>query len=168
MMNLVTGQELAEKYIEFLESELSLRGEDPYGQPMIERIPAADRASFSVIVIGGGMSGILAAIRLQEAGIPVHRARENADVGGTWYENRYPGCRVDSPNHTYSYSFEPKDWPQHFSPQGVLLDYFDEIASKYGIRDEHSLSRRRSNAPSSSSRPASGRSPRRVAARVKR
>lgn len=135
MMDFLVGGELGEDYLEFLQSELSLRGEDPYGQPMIDEVPAEDRAGFEVIVIGSGMSGILAAIRLKEAGIPFTVLEKNADVGGTWYENRYPGCRVDSPNHTYSYSFEPKDWPQHFSPQAVLLDYFDTIATRYGIRE---------------------------------
>lgn len=135
MMKFMVGGDIGDEYIEFLESELSLRGEDPYGQPMIDRVPEADRAAFKVIVIGSGMSGILAAIRLQQAGIPYVVLEKNDNVGGTWYENRYPGCRVDSPNHTYSYSFEPKDWPQHFSPQGVLLDYFDTIATKYSIRD---------------------------------
>ena len=47
---------------------------------------------------------------------------KNADIGGTWFENTYPGCRVDNANHMYSYSFEPNHfWPQHFSPQPVLL-----------------------------------------------
>jgi 4-hydroxyacetophenone monooxygenase len=60
---------------------------------------------------------------------------KNADVGGTWFENTYPGCRVDSPNHTYSYSFEPNDWPQHFSDQKTLLGYFRRVADQYSIRD---------------------------------
>ncbi|HQN41965.1 MAG TPA: NAD(P)/FAD-dependent oxidoreductase, partial [Pseudomonadales bacterium] len=45
------------------------------------------------------------------------------------------GCRVDSPNHSYSYSFAPNDWPQYFSSQAVLRDYFDRCATEYGIRD---------------------------------
>ena len=40
---------------------------------------------------------------------------KHPDVGGTWLQNVYPGCRVDSANHMYSYTFKPKDWPQHFS-----------------------------------------------------
>lgn len=135
MMNFLVGQSLPNEYVSFLESELSLRGEDPYGQPALDRIPAGKRAGFNVVIIGSGMSGILAAIRMKNAGIPFTVIEKNANVGGTWYENRYPGCRVDSPNHTYSYSFAPKDWPQHFSPQGVLLDYFDSIASEFDIRD---------------------------------
>jgi 4-hydroxyacetophenone monooxygenase len=136
MMNFLVGEELPSAYIEFLESELSLHGEDPFGQPAIDAIPAAAREAFNVVIIGSGMSGILAAIRLQNAGIPYTIVEKNADVGGTWLQNTYPGCRVDSPNHTYSYSFAPKDWPQHFSPQKVLLDYFEQVATDYKIRDK--------------------------------
>ncbi len=135
MMSFVTGEEIPDEYVEFLISELSLRGEDPYGQPGIESIPSAVKERFRVLVIGAGMSGILAAIRLKEAGIAYLVVEKNPDVGGTWLENTYPGCRVDSPNHTYSYSFEPNDWPQHFSDQKTLLGYFQRVAREYGIRD---------------------------------
>ena len=61
---------------------------------------------------------------------------KNDEVGGTWYENSYPGCRVDNPNHNYSYSFAQRhDWPFHFSSQDVLLDYFRRCASDFGLRD---------------------------------
>jgi 4-hydroxyacetophenone monooxygenase len=135
MMSFVTGEAMPERYVDFLISELSLRGEDPYGQPGMDALPEAVRGDFQVLIIGAGMSGILAAIRLQQAGIPYLIVDKNADVGGTWFENTYPGCRVDSPNHTYSYSFEPNDWPQHFSDQRTLLDYFRRVADEYGIRD---------------------------------
>ncbi|MEQ9004638.1 MAG: NAD(P)/FAD-dependent oxidoreductase [Pseudomonadales bacterium] len=135
MMCFVTGETLPERYVEFLVSELSLRGEDPYGQPGLTRLPAETRQNFRVLVIGAGMSGILAAIRLKEAGVDYLVVDKNDDVGGTWLENVYPGCRVDSPNHTYSYSFEPNDWPQHFSDQPTLLGYFRRVADEYGIRD---------------------------------
>ena len=138
MMNFLVGADLPGEYIPFLASELSLHGEDPFGQPAIDAIPREQRATLKTIIIGSGMSGILAAIRLQEAGMPYTIIEKNADVGGTWLQNTYPGCRVDSPNHTYSYSFAPKDWPQHFSPQQVLLNYFDQIATDYKIR-EHIL-----------------------------
>ncbi|MCZ6633053.1 MAG: NAD(P)/FAD-dependent oxidoreductase [bacterium] len=135
MMNFIIGEPLLEAYAEFLVGELSLHGEDPFGQPGMEQIPQKKKDAFHVLVIGAGMSGILAAHRLKEAGIPCTVIEKNADVGGTWLENTYPGCRVDSPNHTYSYSFVPKNWPQFFSSQKVLLEYFDQCASDFGIRD---------------------------------
>ena len=90
-----------------------------------------------ICVVGAGMSGILAAIRLEEAGISYTVVEKNADVGGTWCENSYPGCRVDTPNHLYSYSFESNHaWPQHYSTQGVLLDYFRSSARDHGVLDK--------------------------------
>ena len=60
---------------------------------------------------------------------------KNDDVGGTWLENIYPGCRVDVPNHAYSYSFAQKhDWPNRFTPQPVLLDYFRDCADQFDLR----------------------------------
>ncbi len=96
MITFLTGQELGNDYVEFLEAELSLNGEDPYAQPEIFRVPEKQRAEFKVAIIGAGMSGLLAGIRLKEAGIPFVILEKNADVGGTWFENTYPGCRVDS------------------------------------------------------------------------
>ncbi len=88
------------------------------------------------MIVGAGMSGILAAIRLREAGIPYVVLEKNSAAGGTWFENSYPGCRVDVPNHFYSYSFEPNhDWPQHFSTRAELFAYFDRCAVKYGVKE---------------------------------
>ena len=135
MMNWLIGAPLPEEYVDFLMQELSLRGEDPYAQPGLEAIPPEAKAGFHVLVIGAGMSGLLAGYRLKQAGVPFTIVDKNAEVGGTWYENTYPGCRVDSPNHSYSYSFAPNDWPQFYSPQPVLRDYFARCASEFGIRD---------------------------------
>ena len=135
MMHYLIGQEISPDYVQFLMSELALNGEDPYSQAGINALPQRLKSQFKVAVIGAGMSGILAGIRLKEAGIPYVIFEKNGDVGGTWYENTYPGCRVDSPNHSYSYSFAPNDWPQYFSSQAVLRDYFDRCATEYGIRD---------------------------------
>jgi 4-hydroxyacetophenone monooxygenase len=74
---------------------------------------------------------------LQQAGVEFVILEKNADVGGTWYENTYPGCRVDNPNHNYSYSFAQRhDWPFHYSTQGVLLDYLQRCADAFGVRDK--------------------------------
>jgi 4-hydroxyacetophenone monooxygenase len=135
MLKFIAGGEVPSNYVEFLEAELALDGEDAFAPPSLADIPKSAKDKFRVAVIGAGMSGLLAAIRLQEAGLPFVVLEKNEDVGGTWFENTYPGCRVDSANHTYSYSFEPNDWPQHFSQQKVLREYFSNCAKKYGLRD---------------------------------
>ena len=81
------------------------------------------------------MSGLLAAHRLNQAGIEVVVYEKNADVGGTWLENTYPGCRVDVSSHLFCYSFAQRDdWPQHFSAQPALLDYFRTFADDFKVR----------------------------------
>ena len=135
MVNFASGQELSSEYGTFLEAELALHDEDSYGVPELAELPAEARANFKVLIVGAGMSGLLAGIRLKAAGIGFEIVERHGDVGGTWYQNTYPGCRVDSPNHTYSYSFHPTDWPQFYSSQEVLRRYFDDCATHYGLRE---------------------------------
>jgi 4-hydroxyacetophenone monooxygenase len=135
MMDFIAGQEIPQQYVDFLIDELALDGhstKDPRWEA--PELKAAARR-MHVLVVGAGMSGILAGIRLSQAGIDYEIIEKNADVGGTWLENIYPGCRVDSSNHMYSYSFEPNhQWPQHFSPQPELLRYFQGVADRYDLR----------------------------------
>jgi len=135
MMDFVAGAEIPEHYAPFLMEELQMSGVDPKRPDWSSPKLKAAAAKLPVVVIGAGMSGLLCGIRLQEAGIPFTIIEKNADVGGTWFENQYPDCRVDNPSHLYSYSFEPNhQWPNHFSPQPVLLAYFQGVADKHGLR----------------------------------
>ena len=89
---------------------------------------------YQVAVVGAGMSGLLAAYRLQQAGIVFVVFEKDEQVGGTWWENTYPGCRVDNPSHNYSYSFaQHDDWPMHYSTQDVLAGYFRDFAEQHGL-----------------------------------
>ena len=103
-----------------------------------EELPPAQldaRGSFRALVVGAGVSGILAGIKLQEAGIAFDILEKDQNVGGTWWENRYPGCAVDTPNHFYQYSFEPNnEWPNYYSRRASILEYFERCAEKYAIR----------------------------------
>ena len=135
MMSFVAGAEIPEGYADFLGDELSL-AETNTKTPVWEAPGlTAGAAKMQVLVIGAGMSGLLTGIRLSQAGVSYEILDKNADVGGTWFENTYPGCRVDSSNHIYSYSFEPNHhWPQHFSTQPILLEYFRGVADRYDLR----------------------------------
>ena len=96
------------------------------------RAPPAD--DFPVVVIGCGESGLLAGIRLKEAGIPFTIVEKNAGVGGTWWQNTYPGARVDVGNHFYCYSFEPTDqWTHFFAEQPELQAYFQTRDGQHDI-----------------------------------
>ena len=97
--------------------------------------PARSARKLTAIVIGGGISGICAGIELQRAGIDYTIFEKNADFGGTWWENRYPGCGVDTPNLTYTFSSNPADWSQHFPLQGEIEAYLLETARSFGLYD---------------------------------
>ncbi len=135
MMNFIAGVDIPEHYVPFLMEELGLEGADAKHPHWEGAELDARRQDMRVVVIGAGMSGLLSAIRLQQAGIAFTVIEKNKDVGGTWFENTYPGCRVDTQNHLYSYSFEPNhDWPLHYSTQDVLLDYFRRVAGKHDLK----------------------------------
>jgi cation diffusion facilitator CzcD-associated flavoprotein CzcO len=88
-----------------------------------------------VVVIGAGMAGILAGIKLQEMGFDDIAIYEKADrIGGTWRENTYPGLTCDVPSHHYTYSFERNpDWTRHLPPGPEIQDYFQRTCDKYGV-----------------------------------
>ncbi len=87
------------------------------------------------IIIGAGISGILSAIKLREAGLTDLALYEKADrLGGTWRENTYPGLACDVPSHLYGYSFAPNpEWSQRFSPGGEIRAYLEDVADRYGV-----------------------------------
>ena len=137
MMTFVAGAEMPDRYVPFLEEEMEFAGRDERAPDWGAKVPDDVKKNFKVLIVGAGMSGILAAIRLNQAGVPFVIVDKNKDVAGTWLVNTYPGCRVDNPNHMYCYSFEPNhDWPQHYSTQPVLDSYFRGVAEKYGIREQ--------------------------------
>jgi len=135
LFSFLTGRDVSDDYVELLHEELGLTGDDPRTPRWRKDDIDAGRA-FSAVVIGAGMSGLACAHRLRQAGVPFVVIEKNDDVGGTWFENRYPGCRVDVPNHLYSYSFhQRRDWPQRFTPQAELLEYFRDTAATFELRE---------------------------------
>ena len=87
------------------------------------------------IIIGAGMAGILAAIKLLEQGKRNFCIYEKADrIGGTWRDNTYPGLTCDVPSHSYTYSFEPNpDWTRTMPPGAEIQAYFENVVEKYGL-----------------------------------
>ena len=120
--------------------EMDLAGQDPRAI----RLPANAELpeDFSVLIIGLGASGLLAGIRLQEAGIPFEIIEKNAGVGGAWFENSYPGCRVDVASHFYSYSFERNnEFSEYYTRQPELQAYFRKTMEEHRIGDHVQWSR---------------------------
>jgi cation diffusion facilitator CzcD-associated flavoprotein CzcO len=96
--------------------------------------PPAQAVTF--LIIGAGFSGLGAAIKLTRAGHTDLVILERADdVGGTWRDNTYPGCRCDVQSNLYSYSFDPKpDWSETYPSQPELWAYLQQVTSKNGLR----------------------------------
>lgn len=131
----IVGDAHVDAYLPLLLEELAPEGVDRRA-PAWHVDEAAPGTDFRVGVVGAGMSGLLAAHRLRQVGVEVVVFEKNDEVGGTWFDNTYPGCRVDVPNHLYSYSFAHTTWPQHFSDQATLLAYFRDFATDTGVRDD--------------------------------
>jgi 4-hydroxyacetophenone monooxygenase len=135
MMSTGVGQTVPEEYIPLLLEEMRFGETDTRAVSWRDERATAAAKDFRVVIIGAGFAGICAAVRLKEMGIPFVILEKNENVGGTWWENEYPGCAVDTPNHFFSYSFNPKpDWSRHFSRRDEILAYIEATADKYAIR----------------------------------
>jgi len=136
LITFITGLPVPEGYMPLLQEELAIDDRDARAIQIKGVIPDKAIANFRVLIIGSGMSGILAAIRLQQQGISFLMVDKNERVGGTWWENTYPGCRVDSPNHLYSYMFDRNDdWPSYFSTRKSLFDYFENCVERHALME---------------------------------
>ncbi|MEG0200236.1 MAG: NAD(P)/FAD-dependent oxidoreductase, partial [Comamonas sp.] len=91
---------------------------------------------YDVIVIGCGMSGILAGIHLKNAGKKFIILEKAETLGGTWRDNTYPGLTCDVPSHAYTYSFEPNpEWSRVLPPGAEIQQYFEAVFEKYGLAE---------------------------------
>lgn len=136
LVEFVAGGAVDPAALPLYETELALDGADGRAPDFaLQELRPGRRVV--VGIVGAGMSGIIAAHRLRQAGVEVVIFEKNDEVGGTWLENSYPGCRVDIQNHFYSYACaQTPDWPQFHSPQPVLLDYLRDCVEHFGLRDK--------------------------------
>ncbi|OBJ03412.1 4-hydroxyacetophenone monooxygenase [Mycobacterium alsense] len=131
MMDWAACEHVTDDYLPLILEEMDLDGVDPRRPAAL---PAESAAEFPVLVVGCGESGLLAGVRLKQANIPFTIVEKNPGPGGTWWENSYPGARVDVANHFYCYSFEPNnDWTHFFAEQYELRDYFTGVMNKHGL-----------------------------------
>jgi 4-hydroxyacetophenone monooxygenase len=138
MISAAMGEVVPDEYAPMIAAEIGIANAfqitsptPPAAGPL--RLPVPP--DFSVLIIGAGISGICAAVRLQAAGVPFTIIERNDDVGGVWLENRYPGAAVDTPNHLYCFSFAPHDWSRYFAAQGEILDYVKKVAHDFSIHE---------------------------------
>lgn len=129
MLDWAACEHVGEDNLPLVLEELDLDGIDPRRPARLD-----GTGDFHVIVIGCGESGVLAGVRLKQAGIGFTILEKNAGPGGTWWENSYPGARVDVANHFYCYSFEPSNhWDHFFAEQPELRQYFADVVARHDL-----------------------------------
>ena len=108
---------------------------------------AEEVEQYDVIIIGAGVTGLYQLYRLRELGLSVRILEDGGGIGGTWYWNRYPGCRFDSESYTYGYSFSEEllqewDWKEYYSGQPENERYLNYVADKFDLRRDIQLNAR--------------------------
>ncbi len=117
-------------HVEELALDPSVRSLHWKAQPDPERLK-----DFTVTIIGAGMGGLNAALQLRKAGFPFTVLEKNKGVGGTWWENRYPGARVDTPSRSYTHLFGVDfPYPNPFCEWRENVKYFDWVADNFNLR----------------------------------
>ncbi len=137
MLSFSIAEEVNAGYAAMLMEETLFQDRDEQWQPALSDALADGAGNqFKVLIIGAGMSGLGIAAKLKSAGIAFSIIEKNDQVGGTWYENTYPDCGVDTPNHYYSYSFNRNPtWSGYFSKRDELFSYFDDHADQFDLRE---------------------------------
>jgi 4-hydroxyacetophenone monooxygenase len=132
MMRAGLGEEVAPEYAPLMREEMGFVARDvrwtkpPAGKQLRDN---------HVLIVGAGVCAIALGVALGRLGIPYTIVEKNAELGGTWYVNRYPGCGVDTPNHSYSFSFGARNnWTRYFAQRQELLDYLKKVAIEHDVR----------------------------------
>jgi len=127
MLSVAMSEHVPDEYGEFTGAQLGqikFLDHEPFNLP----------EGFKVLIIGAGVSGLCAAINLQMAGVPFEIIERHPTVGGVWWENKYPGAGVDTPNHLYSFSFASYDWQNYFCLRDELHGYLEHVSRQFDIR----------------------------------
>ena len=134
MMSACMGETVDSDYVPMVAEEMGFS--DRFAAWTTGALPGNVDKTISVAIIGAGVSGLAAAALLARRGVDFTVYEKNDDVGGTWHENRYPGCGVDTPSYLYSLSFDQVTWPEYFATQQDVRRYLVDFVEKEGIRKD--------------------------------
>ena len=132
MMRVTLGENVASEYAPLMREEMGFMPRDTRwrARPSDETL-----SQQHVLIVGAGVCAIALGVALGRLGIPYTIVEKEDEIGGTWYVNRYPGCGVDTPNHSYSFSFGARNpWTRYFAQRQELLDYLLRVAREDDIR----------------------------------
>jgi 4-hydroxyacetophenone monooxygenase len=127
LMSLIVSEDVPAEYEEMLAEQMGFAAHAD-AHAVHERDP-----DFLTVIIGAGLGGLMAAIRLKQAGIPFTVLERSGHAGGVWWENRYPGAGVDTPSYLYSYSFFPRNWSTFFARREELVSYIDDVVEEFEL-----------------------------------
>lgn len=132
MMRATLGENVTPEYAPLMREEM---GFVPREARWHKRPADETLARQHVLIVGAGVCAIALGVALGRLAVPYTIVEKQAEIGGTWYVNRYPGCGVDTPNHSYSFSFGARNpWTRYFAQRQELLDYLLKVVREYGIR----------------------------------
>ncbi len=132
MMRATLGEKVTPEYAPLMREEM---GFIPREMRWTKRPSDAALAAQHVLIAGAGVCAIALGVALGRLGISYTIVEKNAEIGGTWYVNRYPGCGVDTPNHSYSFSFGKRNpWTRYFAQRQELHDYLLKVVTEHDIR----------------------------------
>src|SRR5947209_744415 len=129
MLSFSEAEPIPAEYAELMSHKLRL-----YAGATAE--PVQLPTGFSALIIGAGMSGVAAAVRLGQASVPFVIIEKQDKIGGVWHSHHYPGCGVDTPGHLYSYTFAGGDWERYFPSQEQVEAYFQRVAKESGVEEK--------------------------------
>jgi cation diffusion facilitator CzcD-associated flavoprotein CzcO len=106
---------------------------------MADRSPEPAQRDVDVVIVGAGILGLYQLYRAREAGFTVRLLEQGDGVGGTWFWNRYPGCRFDSESYTYGYLFSEElwqewEWSEEFAAQPETERYLNHVVDRFDLR----------------------------------
>ena len=140
MMRACLGEKVAPEYAPLMREEMGFVARDARWS---RQPPSEALQKQHVLIVGAGVCAIALGVGLGRLGIPYTIVEKNAELGGTWYVNRYPGCGVDTPNHSYSFSFGKRNnWTRYFAQRPELLDYLNKVALEHDVRSHIRLNTR--------------------------
>src|ERR1700730_12622466 len=100
----------------------------------------SSRSDVTALVVGGGFGGLAAGIYMKKAGVHDFRIIEKAaGLGGTWWDNHYPGAEVDVHSHLYSFPFKRFDWTRTHAQQPEMQRYIKDLVDEYDLSPHISL-----------------------------
>jgi 4-hydroxyacetophenone monooxygenase len=126
MLTICMAEEIPAEYERVMREEMGLVPP--------ERPEPLDPKGFRVVIVGAGISGIIAAVRLRELGVPFVILEREQEAGGVWLTNTYPGAGVDTPSYLYSFSFFQRHWSTHFAKRDEMAAYLAEAVDHFDLR----------------------------------